>query len=207
MPLRRATWCSTHSVCELFFPLEGAGSLRGSKSPKNGEKLPKFPSLPCPSASLPCPSVPWFFGFPWLIFNKEFPWLFWRFLFLFQAICGFGGEKILGKFEGFSLIKPKNQGTEGQGGPTPENGENCPKKGVKLLRKYNFCNFYVIFPHFRGSDHRGGNFVIFPHFSGISSPGGFPGPLRGKTTCNTLSHLFSKCLRVSRLAGVPDCCS
>ena len=50
--------------------------------------------------------------------------------------------------------------------PTPEGGENCPPKKVKLLRKYNFCNFSVIF---RGSDRRG-EFVIFPHFSGISAP-------------------------------------
>ena len=34
-------------------------------------------------------------------------------------------------------------------GPTPENGENCPKKGVTLLRKYNSCSFSVILP-FRG---------------------------------------------------------
>ena len=44
-------------------------------------------------ACLPCPSVPWFWGFPWLIFNKEFPWLFWHCLFLFQGICGFGRER------------------------------------------------------------------------------------------------------------------
>ena len=31
-------------------------------------------------------------------------------------------------------------------GPTPEIREKSPKKGVKLLRKYKFCNFSVIFP-------------------------------------------------------------
>ena len=35
-------------------------------------------------------------------------------------------------------------------GSTPENGENCPQKGVKLLRKYNFCNFSVNFSPFSG---------------------------------------------------------
>ena len=65
-------------------------------------------------------------------------------------------------------------------GLTPENGENCPKKGVKLLREYNFCNFSVIFPHFRGSD-RGG-------------AGGFLGPLRGKTTRKiSVERVFRAC--------------
>ena len=50
-------------------------------------------------------------------------------------------------------------------GPTPEIGENCPKKGVKWLRisKYNFCNFSVILPSFGGRTGEG-NFVIFPIF-------------------------------------------
>ena len=43
--------------------------------------------------------------------------------------------------------------------PTPENGEDCPKKGV------NLCDF---FSHFR----------VF--FSGISAPAGFPGRPREK---------------------------
>ena len=42
---------------------------------------------------LPCPSIPWFLGFPWLILSKEFPWLFWYFLCLFQGFCGFGSER------------------------------------------------------------------------------------------------------------------
>ena len=56
---------------------------------------------------IPCPSVPWFFGFPWLIFNKEFPWLFWRFLFLFQGICGFGKERK--SFVNLRVFLGKNQ--------------------------------------------------------------------------------------------------
>ena len=32
----------------------------------------------------PCPSVPRFFGFPWLILSKEFPWLFLLFLCFFS---------------------------------------------------------------------------------------------------------------------------
>ena len=40
---------------------------------------------------LPCPSFPWFFGIPWLILSKEFPWLFVRFLWFFQGFSGFGG--------------------------------------------------------------------------------------------------------------------
>ena len=47
----------------------------------------------------------------------------------------------------------------------PDSGENCPKKGEKLLRKYDFCNFSVIFPHFRGSD-RGDEFSNFSPFFG-----------------------------------------
>ena len=66
-------------------------------------------------------------------------------------------------------------------GPTPENGE-------KLHKNYKNCIFGVIlplfwgnFPHFRGSD-RGGEFCNFSPFFGDFRPGGFPGPLRGKTT-------------------------
>ena len=64
-------------------------------------------------------------------------------------------------------------------GPTPETREKLPQKGVKLLRKYNFCTFSVIFPHFRVSD-RGGEFCNFSPFFGNFQPGGFPGPVRGK---------------------------
>ena len=39
------------------------------------------------------------------------------------------------------------------------------------------------FPHFRRSD-RGGEFRNFSPFFGDFRPGGFPGPLRGKTTRN-----------------------
>ena len=73
-------------------------------------------------------------------------------------------------------------------GPTPENGENCPKKGVNLLRKYNFCNFCVIVPHFRGSIW-GGEFCNFAPFFGDFRPGGIPGPLGGKTTRNPSLNL------------------
>ena len=59
----------------------------------------------------------------------------------------------------------------------PENGENCPPKVVKLLRKYNFCNFSVIFPIFGGRTGEG-NFAFFPHFSGISAP--VASPSKGK---------------------------
>ena len=75
-------------------------------------------------------------------------------------------------------------------GPTPENGENCPKKGVKLLRKYNFCNFYVIFPHFRGSD-RGGELCNFSPFFGDFHPGGFPGPSKGKNNLQVFTYSWS----------------
>ena len=68
-------------------------------------------------------------------------------------------------------------------GPTPENGE-------KLHKNYKNCIFGVIlpffggnFPHFRGSD-RGGEFCNFSPFFGDFRPGGFPSPLRGKTTRN-----------------------
>ena len=60
-----------------------------------------------------CPSFPWLFGFPWLTLSKEFPCLnsyFPRFSWVRSE------QKILGKFEGFSLIKPNNQGKEGHGG-------------------------------------------------------------------------------------------
>ena len=43
------------------------------------------------SVSEPCPSFPWFFfGIPWLILSKEFPWLFVHFLWFFQGFSGFG---------------------------------------------------------------------------------------------------------------------
>ena len=69
-------------------------------------------------------------------------------------------------------------------GPTPQNGENWPQKGEKLLRKFKFCNFSVIFPHFRGSD-RAGEFCNFSPFFGDFHPGGSPGSVRGKTTRKT----------------------
>ena len=89
--------------------------------------------------------------------------------------------------------------TEAPGAGIPKNGEklqNSPprsnprkwgkitEKLQKILRKYIFCNFSVIFPHFRGLD-RGGEFCNFFPFFGDSRPGGFRGSVRGKTTRNT----------------------
>ena len=54
----------------------------------------------------------------------------------------------------------------------PENGEKLLKNYKKILRKYIFCNFLVIFPHFRGLD-RGGEFCNFFPFFGDFRPGGF----------------------------------
>ena len=64
------------------------------------------------------------------------------------------------------------------------NGENCPKKGVKLLQKNTFCNSSVVFPHFQGSDRRG-EFCNFSPFFGDFRPSAFPGPLTEKTTRKT----------------------
>ena len=53
---------------------------------------------------MPCPSFPWLFGFPWLIFSKEFPC--WAFsLVLPGFLCVWWGKKILGKCFKFSLAK------------------------------------------------------------------------------------------------------
>ena len=52
--------------------------------------------------------------------------------------------------------------------PTPENGENCTKKGEESLRRCNFCNFSV-FSLFSGVGLGRGIFLISPHFSGISA--------------------------------------
>ena len=67
-------------------------------------------------------------------------------------------------------------------GPTPENGEKLPKNyKKKWIFGVFFCNFSVIFPHFRGLD-RGGEFCNFFPFFGDFGPGGFRGSVRGKTT-------------------------
>ena len=64
---------------------------------------------------VPCPSVPWFFGIPWLILSKGFPWLFVLFLCIFQGFSGFAGDtKSLVNLR-FFLGKTQNQGKEGQG--------------------------------------------------------------------------------------------
>ena len=65
----------------------------------------------------------------------------------------------------------------------PKMGKNYRKITKNVLSEY-FCNFSVIFPHFRGLDGEG-NFVMFPHFSGISAPGASGGSVRGKTTRNS----------------------
>ena len=66
-----------------------------------------------------------------------------------------------------------------------------PKFTEKLQKNYKNCIFGVIlplfwgnFPHFRGWD-RGGEFCNFSLFFGDFRPGGFPGPVRGKTTRNS----------------------
>ena len=52
-------------------------------------------------------------------------------------------------------------------GPTPKNGEKLPKNYKKYSEKLmHFCNFSVIFPHFRGLD-RGGEFCNFSPFPGV----------------------------------------
>ena len=60
--------------------------------------------------------------------------------------------------------------------------------GKNYKKNNKNCIFGVIlplfggnFPHFRGSD-RGGEICNFYPFFGDFRPGGFPGPLRGKTT-------------------------
>ena len=64
-------------------------------------------------------------------------------------------------------------------GPTPEKGENYRKFTKKMYFRSIFCNFSVIFPHFRGLD-RGGGFCIFvPIFRGFP-PRGLPGLCEGK---------------------------
>ena len=80
----------------------------------------------------PCPSFPWFFGFPWLILSKEFPWLFHGFLCLFQGFRGFGRDRKSLVILRFSLIKTKKprKGRTGKGGLT--NGGLSPKFSEKI---------------------------------------------------------------------------
>ena len=56
------------------------------------------------------------------------------------------------------------------------------------FRRYIFCNFSVIFPHFRGLD-RGGEFCHFFPFFGDFRPGGFRSSVRGKTTRKSNSKI------------------
>ena len=55
---------------------------------------------------------------------------------------------------------------------------------------FGICDFYVIFPHFRGSD-RGGEFCNLSPFFGDFRPGGFPGPLGGKQLVNEVSENYA----------------
>ena len=71
-------------------------------------------------------------------------------------------------------------------GPTPEN----------LTPRIQF--FFLIFPHFRGSD-RGGEFRNFSPFSGDFRHSGFPGPLRGKTTRSSKGELLEITLTSSNV--------
>ena len=68
----------------------------------------------------------------------------------------------------------------------PRKWGKITEKLQKILRKYIFCIFSVIFPHFRGLD-RGGEFCNFFPFFGDFPLGGFRGSLRGKTTRNPRS--------------------
>ena len=80
---------------------------------------------------------------------------------------------------------PKN-GKKLQNSPPRSNPRKWGKITEKLQKMYFrsiFCNFSVIFPHFRGLD-RGGGFCNFFPFFGDSRPGGFRGSVRGKTTRN-----------------------
>ena len=66
-------------------------------------------------------------------------------------------------------------------GPTTEIRGKLQKKIQRLYFRSNFTPFGGNFPLFRGSDREFCNFS--PSF-GNFRPGGFPGPLRGKTTRN-----------------------
>ena len=94
-------------------------------------------------------------------------------------------HRFLQHYFGLRVVFPLRGPRKPPGRKSPKNGETLqnspprsdprkwgklPQKGVKLLRKYKFCNLYVIFSHFRGVGSGEGNFVIFPHFSGISAP-------------------------------------
>ena len=70
----------------------------------------------------------------------------------------------------------------------PRKWGKITEKLQKKLRKYIFCNFLVIFPHFRGLD-RGGEFCNFFPVFGDFHPGGFRGSVRRKTTRNSFLHL------------------
>ena len=56
-----------------------------------------------------------FFWIPRLILSKEFPWLFVRFSGFSKVLLGSAGDKNPWLVWGFSLIKQKKQGKEGQG--------------------------------------------------------------------------------------------
>ena len=77
---------------------------------------------------------------------------------------------------------PRKKGKNLQNSPPRSNPRKWGKITEKLHKKMYFrsifCNFSVIFPHFRGLD-RGGEFC---NFFGDFRPGGFRGSVRGKTT-------------------------
>ena len=65
-----------------------------------------------------------------------------------------------------------------------------------------FCNFSVIFPHFRGLD-RGGEFCNFSPFFGDSRPGGFRGSVRGKTTRKYSTNVSAG--KIRKIHSSPEC--
>ena len=70
--------------------------------------------------------------------------------------------------------------------PSPVQPRKWGKITEKLQKMYFrsiFCNFSVIFPHFRGLDRGGESCNFFPFLGGFR-PGGFRGSVRGKTTRN-----------------------
>ena len=70
----------------------------------------------------PCPSFPWLFG-----------WFIWCFLCLFQRFSGFGTDRKSLVISRFSLVKPKNQGKEGQGN-LPFFGDNLQLPNFLISR-------------------------------------------------------------------------
>ena len=106
-----------------------------------------------------------------------------RLMFIDSSLASCFSPQRAGKASG-AEIPQKWEKLENSPGRTPENGKIGPKKG-KNYSENTFLQFFGNFSVILGVGAGGGEFCNFSPLFGDFRPGGFPGPLRGKTTRNS----------------------